>query len=78
MAVNTIQAQCPNCGAALNIEEGCKDVFCDYCGSKVLLHNENEASVKQAETDRMVRMKQMELADKKYADALKTKALKIK
>ena len=78
MAVNLIRAQCPNCGASLNIEEDCKEVCCEYCGSKVLLHNENEASVKQAETDRIVRMKQMELADRKYADALKTKALKIK
>ena len=47
MAVNLIRAQCPNCGASLNIEEDCKEVCCEYCGSKVLLHNENEASVKQ-------------------------------
>ena len=69
-----------------NIEEGREQAFCTYCGTKVLLHNENEyiyrhideAGVKQAETDRIVRMKQMELAEKKRADAEKTKALKIK
>ena len=34
--------------------------------------------MKQAETDRIVRMKQMEFAEKKRADAERTKALKIK
>lgn len=86
MAVKLISVKCPECGATLNIEEGREQAFCTYCGTKVLLHNENEyiyrhideAGVKQAETDRIVRMKQMELAEKKRADAEKTKALKIK
>ena len=86
MAVKLISVKCPECGATLNIEEDREQAFCTYCGTKVLLHNENEhiyrhideAGVKQAETDRIVRMKQMELAEKKRAAAEKTKALKIK
>ena len=86
MDVKLISVKCPECGATLNIEEGREQAFCTYCGAKVLLHNENEyiyrhiddAEVKQAETDRMVRMKQMELVEKKMAEAEKTKALKIK
>ena len=84
MAVKLISVKCPECGATLNIEEDREQAFCTYCGTKVLLHNENEhiyrhideAGVRQAETDRIVRMKQMELAEKKRVDAEKTKALK--
>ena len=86
MAVKLISVKCPECGATLNIEEGREQAFCTYCGTKVLLHNENEyiyrhideSGVKQDASDRIVRMKQMELAEKKRADAEKTKALKIK
>ena len=86
MAVSLVSVKCPECGATLNIESNREFAFCSYCGTKVLLHNENEhifrhideAGVKQAETDRIVRMKQMELLEKKRADAEKTKALKIK
>ena len=46
--------------------------FCTYCGAKVLIHNENEfifrnvdeAGIKQAETDRMIRMRELELEEK--------------
>ena len=86
MAVKLIPVKCPECGATLNIEEGREQAFCTYCGTKVLLRNENEyiyrhvdeASVKQAETDQMVRLKEMELAEKMQADAEKTKAMKIR
>ena len=86
MTVKLISVKCPECGATLNIEENRAQAFCTYCGTKVLLHNENEyiyrhideAGIKQAETDRIIRMKQMELAEKKRAAAEKTKALKIK
>lgn len=79
-----ISVKCPECGATLNIEEGREQAFCTYCGTKVLLHNENEyiyrhideAGVKQAETDRIVRMKQMELAKKKEGRCRKDKSLK--
>lgn len=86
MAVSLVSVKCPECGATLNIESDRDFAFCSYCGTKVLLHNENEhiyrhideAGVKQAETDRIIRMKQMELIEKKRADAERTKALKIK
>lgn len=84
--VKLISVKCPECGATLNIEEDREQAFCSYCGTKVLLHNDNEhiyrhideAGIKQAETDRIVRMKQLEFMEKKRADAEKTKALKIK
>lgn len=81
MAVNFISVKCPDCGASLDIEKGRKKVFCTYCGAKVLINNDNEyvyrhideAGIKQAETDRMVRMKQMEMAEKNRESAEKTK-----
>ena len=59
--------------------------FCTYCGTKIIIHNENEhiyrhideAGIKQAETDRMIMLKKMELLEKKRASAQKVKTLKI-
>ena len=72
MAVKIITVKCPECGALLDFEEDRKQAFCSYCGTKILLHNENEhiyrhideAGVKQAETDRMVKMRQLEIEEK--------------
>lgn len=82
MAVNFISVKCPDCGASLDVEKGRKQVFCTYCGAKILINNDNEyvyrhideAGIKQAETDSMVRMKQMEMAEKNRESAEKTKA----
>lgn len=72
MAVKFISIKCPECGAALDVEEGRQQIFCSYCGSKVLMQNENEyiyrhideAGIKQAETDRMIRMRQLDIEEK--------------
>lgn len=86
MAVKLISVKCPECGAILSIEENRDKAFCTYCGAKVLIHNENEyiyrhideAGIKQAETERFIRLKQAEFAAKKFDDMQKTRALKIK
>lgn len=65
MAIKFTSVKCPECGASLPIEEGRKQVFCSYCGTKVMVTNENEyiyrhideADVKKAETDRIIRMR---------------------
>ena len=67
-----VSVKCPECGATLNIEEGRSQVFCTYCGTKVMLHNENEhiyrnideAEIKKAETDRMIKMQQLQMEEK--------------
>ena len=56
MAVKFTSVKCPDCGAVLPIEEGRNQVFCSYCGSKIIMTNENEyvyrhideAEIKQA------------------------------
>ena len=72
MAVQFISVKCPDCNADLSVEEGRSFAYCSYCGSKVMIHNENEhiyrkideAGIKQAETDRLVRMKELEMEEK--------------
>lgn len=85
MSVSFTSVKCPECGASLPIEEGRIQVFCSYCGTKVLVTNENEhiyrhvdeAGVKKAETDRIVRMKQMEIAERRRVAKERRKSQKI-
>ena len=75
MAIKLNSVKCPECGASLPIEEGRTQVFCSYCGTKVIVTNDNEhiyrhideAGVKQAETNRMVRMRELDLEEKRAA-----------
>jgi len=75
MAVKLISVHCPDCGHSLDIEEGRTKVFCSYCGAQILMSNENEyivrhvdeAGVKQAETERLVRLKELEIVEKQTA-----------
>lgn len=72
MAVKMVSVKCPECGASLNIEENREKAFCTYCGAQILLYNENEhiyrhvdeAEVTSAETDRIIRLKQIEIMEK--------------
>ena len=86
MSIKLISVKCPDCGAQLNIEEGRKTAFCSYCGAKVIVSNENEitfrhvdeANLKKAETERMVKLKQFELLEKRQAYASKKTSYRIK
>lgn len=73
MAVSFTSIKCPECGASLPIEEGRTQIFCSYCGTNILVSKDNEhiyrnideASIKQAETERAVRMRELDLEEKK-------------
>lgn len=62
MSIKFISVKCPECGASLSIEENRNQAFCSYCGTKILIHNENEhvlryvdeAGVKKAENERKI------------------------
>lgn len=72
MAINLISVKCPQCGADLSVENGREFSFCSYCGTKVMMSNENEhiyrnideARIKEAETERMVLMRQLDMEEK--------------
>ena len=86
MSVEFKAVKCPECGANLSVEEGREKMFCSYCGAQIMLVNENEhiyrhideADVKKAETDQMVRMKKMEIFERFREEKEKRKLLKIK
>lgn len=75
MAVHFVSVKCPECGANLPMEEGRKEMFCSFCGTKVIMYNDNEhiyrhideAKIKKAEAEKAVRMRELDIAEK--ADA---------
>lgn len=77
MSIKLITLKCPGCGASIEIEADRKHAFCTYCGAKILIHNENEhvyhyideAELLHAQTDREIRLKEMEYIEKKRAEA---------
>lgn len=83
--VKVLLVKCPECGATLHIEEDRARAFCTYCGAKVLLENENEhvyrhiddAKIIQAETAHLVKLRQMEMAEKQQIANQKILKLKI-
>ncbi len=86
MSLSLISVKCPECGASLNIEEGRSQVFCSYCGTKIIINNENEfiyrtideAEIKKAETDRILKLREIELNEKKHENDEKIKSKRTK
>ena len=83
MAISFTSVKCPECGASLPIEEGRAQIFCSYCGTNVLVTRDNEriyrhideagirqaeAGIKQAETEQVVRMRELELEEKNISN----------
>lgn len=85
MAIRFVSIKCPECGASLDVEEGRQQIFCSYFGTKVMVQNDNEyiyrhideASIKQAEADKIVQLRKLEIIERKRAEAAKVKRVKI-
>lgn len=69
-----ISLKCPECKADLNIEEGRKTCYCQYCGTKILIDDNSstytyrkidEARIKEAEVDKAIRLKELEIEQMK-------------
>ncbi len=64
-----ISLKCPECGAKLKVEQNRERLFCQYCGTEIILQNENEricrhideAGIKRADTERLIELKKLEL-----------------
>lgn len=86
MAITVNAVKCPSCGADLPVEEGREKIFCSFCGTPIVITNENEhiyrhideAGIKQAETDRMIRLKELEIEEAKYKQSSSLRSLLIK
>ena len=57
-----IDIKCPKCGGELHISEGRKDCFCEYCGSHLLLDDENVITNVQVFRDE-ARLKELEMEE---------------
>lgn len=78
MSIQFIPVKCPNCNSSFDIEKGQKEAYCAYCGTKILVDNGrdyeytyrrvDEAAIKRAETEQLIRLKELELEDKKRED----------
>ena len=70
--------KCPQCGADLEVDPNRKIVYCNYCGSKIFIDNDNEytihlhttddADVVRARTENMIKRHQIEMAEQYEAD----------
>ena len=71
-----LSLKCPSCGGSLSVEEGREFTFCQFCGTKILLTDENkftyrhidDADIKRAETERIVQLKELELEKDKRSN----------
>lgn len=72
--ITPIQLKCPNCRANLEVDSRLRQCFCTHCGTKIILHNENEfisrhideAKLAEQENERL----RIELEQKRYEDKL--------
>lgn len=87
--VKMIALKCPECGAKLQIEDGRKECFCQYCGHKILLDDGSvettytyrkvdEARIKEAEVDKLIRLKELEIKQKELDSDNELNNFKIK
>ena len=62
---------CPNCGAQIFLDDSRDFGFCQYCGTKIMLDDYrsthrvvDEARIQETETDRLIRLKELEIEEK--------------
>ncbi len=83
--IDLTSLKCPECGSILDIPENKEFFFCQFCGARIMLNNDNEkiihkvdeAELKRAETEEKVKMLEMELKLKELENTEKHKKRKI-
>ena len=66
--------KCPSCGADLTVKDDNRDfMFCEFCGTKIDLIDQriehrivDEARIIEAETERQIKLKHLEMEAKEY------------
>ena len=85
MAINIVSVKCPDCGATLDIDKERPQMFCQFCGAKIIVSNDNEhiyrhiddAEIKQAETEQMIQLKKLEIEERERIVAEKYNRIKF-
>lgn len=86
MAIKMIKVKCPECGGTMDIGQNRDMAYCTYCGTKILIHNENEkiyrrideARIRETETERLIRLKELELLEKEQEESRRRARAKVK
>lgn len=85
---SVLELKCPRCGADLSVENDREILYCEYCGAKIVLTDENtftinktirkidDAEIARAETERIVQMHKIEM--EKEQEKKKRKQIKYK
>ena len=85
--IKMISLKCPECDASLSVDGELKQCFCQYCGTKIMIDDGStshtyrtvdEARIKEAEIKESIRLKELELEEKRYTDKKKAKSFKVK
>ena len=70
-----VNLECPNCHATLEADPSREFLYCSYCGTRVMVDREetrhyyvDEAAVRAAEMNGRVRLKELELEEKRLQD----------
>lgn len=77
--------KCTNCNANLTIQDDNRDfAFCEFCGTKIMLDDYrsthrivDEAKIKQAEVEREIKLKELELIENKQIAKKRRTIIKI-
>lgn len=75
-----VNLKCPECGAQLKVDPNRQFVYCEYCGTKILLDKEekttriiDEAAIRKAEAEEKIRIQEIKV----HSDENKTDMIKI-
>lgn len=83
--IKMVSVVCPECRANLEIAPDRKMCYCQYCGTKVMIDDGStthtyrkidEARIKEAEIKEVIRLKELELEEKKRIASERTKIFK--
>ena len=54
MAITLVPMVCPQCGASIDVPVDKDECFCTYCGTKILINNENVRTININKTTRTI------------------------
>lgn len=69
MAIEVMQMKCPNCNGELTVERGRKECFCSYCGTKLVIVDNNEYTVRTVDEAAIEQAKTEQLRIEREAEA---------
>ena len=72
MAIELIPIKCPEGGAIVKVEKERNKFYCSYCGTQIILNNENEhiyrkvdeAKIVEHEAEKEIELKELEIEEK--------------